>query len=81
MDKKDIITFKADKELAKLLKNIENRSEFIRNAVLSAFENACPMCHGSGVIGAHQKKHWNTFLKKHRQKSCSECHGAIYICK
>ena len=48
--KQEIITFKVDRELAELIKRIPNRSDFIRRAVLSALDNTCPLCQGSGII-------------------------------
>ena len=46
--KTDIITFKVDATLLEALRGIENRSEFIRSAILSALDNVCPLCRGTG---------------------------------
>lgn len=45
--KPDIITFKVDAALRNALRGVPNRSAFIRTAILSALENACPLCGGS----------------------------------
>lgn len=75
-----VLTFKVSKEIAGLLKGIENRSEFIRNAIFAAFESICPWCKGSGVLNPKQKEHWTQFSKKHKQKECGDCHGLTLSC-
>ena len=44
-----IVTFKADESLLEALRGIENRSEFIRTALLAALENICPVCKGRRI--------------------------------
>ncbi len=77
----EVITFKADKDLMKLLKGIRNRSEFIRTAVLEALDNACPFCRGTGVLTTHRKKHWKDLAGHHPVKECRECHEEVLVCK
>jgi len=76
----EVITFKADKDLMKLLKGIRNRSEFIRTAVLEALDNACPFCRGTGVLTTHRKKHWKDLAGHHPVKECRECHEEVLVC-
>ncbi len=76
----EVITFKADKDLMKLLKGIRNRSEFIRTAVLEALDNACPFCRGTGVLTTHRKKHWKDLAGHHPLKECRECHEEVLVC-
>jgi hypothetical protein len=76
----EVITFKADKDLMKLLKGIRNRSEFIRAAVLEAMGNACPFCRGTGILTPHQKKHWDDLNKHHGTKECKECKEDVLVC-
>lgn len=76
----EVITFKVDKDLVRLLKRIPNRSEFIRAAVLEALDNVCPFCRGSGVLTPHRKKHWNELSKHHATKECKECHEDVLVC-
>ena len=38
MSEQEVISFKADHDLVLLLKSVRNRSEFIRNAVLTALK-------------------------------------------
>jgi len=77
-NKQEIITFKVDEALADVIKKLPNRSEFIRNAVLAALENICPLCQGRGTITPGQLRHWEEFLKTHRVVQCPEC-DALYI--
>ena len=48
--KQEVITFKADESLLAALKGMPNRSEFIRNAILSSLDKICPMCKGTGSL-------------------------------
>lgn len=73
----EVITFKADMSLKKLLTGVSNRSEFIRNAVLAALDSACPFCKGTGVLNDHRKKHWNELVESHDLKECNECHEIV----
>lgn len=76
--KEEIITFKVDQTLATMLKAMPNRSDFIRNAILAALDNVCPLCMGTGIISPEQDKHWQSFLKNHSVEECVDCH-AIHI--
>ena len=78
--KQEIITFKVDEDLLMAIKGIPNRSEFIREAIISALGSVCPLCNGSGMLTANQKRHWNDFTADHFVKECSECHENILIC-
>ena len=79
--KSGIITFKADPALAGALRGLPNRSEFIRGAVLSALENACPLCRGTGVFTPEQKRHWETFARAHAVAECGDCHAVHLVCR
>jgi hypothetical protein len=79
--KPDIITFKVDAALGKLLKAIPNRSQFIRAALLNALENACPLCQGSGLLSPDQRKHWETFSQNHALRECDSCQEVHLVCE
>lgn len=79
--KKDVITFKVDPSLARAMKGIRNRSEFIRNAILAAMENACPLCSGTGILSADQRRHWEAFATNHSVEECGECHVLRIVCQ
>jgi hypothetical protein len=76
----EVLTFKADQSIVKLLKGVPNRSEFIRAAILEALDSVCPFCRGTGVLTPHRKKHWNDLNKHHHKKECKECHEEILVC-
>ena len=78
--KLEIITFKSDEALSEALKGIDNRSEFIRNAILAALENTCPLCKGTGVLSPKQKEHWEEFKRDHPVEECSDCHEYVFRC-
>jgi hypothetical protein len=78
--KESVITFKADASLLEALKNIPNRSEFIRSAILGALESYCPLCQGTGVLSPNQKTHWNAFAAHHPLRECEDCHEVHLIC-
>ncbi len=76
----EVITFKADPTLLKHMKGIQNRSEFIRAAILAALENVCPFCKGSGVLSPGAMEHWQEFSKKHTLKDCDDCNEIKFEC-
>ncbi len=79
--KETVITFKADAALLEALRTIPNRSEFIRNAILGALENYCPLCRGTGVLTPNQKAHWEEFSRTHPIRECAECHEVHLVCE
>ncbi|MBN1140350.1 MAG: CopG family transcriptional regulator [Deltaproteobacteria bacterium] len=79
--KPEMISFKADAALKEALAGIPNRSEFIRDAVLAALENACPLCHGTGILSPSQKEHMNQFLVNHSLEKCQDCQEMVFRCR
>ncbi len=79
--KQEIITFKVDEDLLKVIKNIPNRSEFIRAAIMAALGSICPLCNGSGTLTPNQKSHWDDFAVGHVVKSCGDCHERFLVCQ
>ncbi len=77
-EKTEVISFKADEELAAMLRNMPNRSDFIRNAVLEYMQNTCPLCSGTGLISISQREHWEKFIKTHTVEKCRDC-NELYI--
>jgi hypothetical protein len=78
--KQEIITFKVDQALWEAMKGVENRSEFIRSAILAALDSVCPLCKGSGILSADQRRHWEAFAKTHVLEECADCHAMHLIC-
>lgn len=78
--KQEVITFKADKALREAMKGMDNRSEFIRYAVLAALKGVCPLCRGTGMLTPDQKKHWDRFARSHAVRECDRCHALHLVC-
>jgi hypothetical protein len=78
--KEEIITFKVDEKLSQALEGIENRSAFIRGAILAALGSTCPVCMGTGILTASQQKHWGKFLAHHHVQRCRVCNELHITC-
>jgi hypothetical protein len=78
--KQEIVTFKVDRSLWKAMRGVENRSEFIRSAILTALDSVCPLCKGSGILTPDQHRHWKTFAKDHAFEECEDCHAVHLVC-
>lgn len=78
--KEEVITFKVDGELADALAGVGNRSAFIRNAILAALGNTCPVCNGSGILSVSQQQHWEDFTHHHHVEECEDCHETHLVC-
>ena len=79
--KTDLISFKVEHSLAELIDRLPNKSEFIRNALLEALANTCPLCQGTGVLTLEQSEHWKGFIEHHRVERCSECKAVYLSCE
>jgi hypothetical protein len=80
-EKQETITFKVDAAFLEAMKGIENRSGFIRSAVLAALDSVCPLCRGTGVLNPRQKEHWKAFSKDHTLTECGDCHEMHIVCE
>jgi hypothetical protein len=78
--KDEVITFKAEASLAEAIRNLPNRSAFIRAAILSALDHACPLCQGTGIMTPEQKRHWDAFSETHQIDHCRECDAVHLVC-
>jgi hypothetical protein len=78
--KQDIVTFKVDKSLWRAMQGVQNRSEFIRAAILAALDSVCPLCKGSGILTPDQRRHWDSFAKSHPLEECDDCHAVHLVC-
>lgn len=78
--KRDVITFKVDESLHQIIKDIPNRSEFIRSAIISALGSICPLCNGTGMLNPEQKRHWDEFTTNHSIETCEECQERVLVC-
>ncbi|MGC9323321.1 MAG: CopG family transcriptional regulator [Desulfomonilia bacterium] len=80
MKKHEIISFKVDENLFDAIKDLPNRSEFIRAAIVSAMGSTCPLCNGSGMLSPKQKEHWDEFSTMHSVETCDECNERYITC-
>jgi len=81
MKKKEaIITFKVNEDLREVISNIPNRSEFIRAAIMTALDNVCPLCNGTGILSPKQKDLPVEFAQNHAVRRCEDCHELIIEC-
>lgn len=78
--RQEIITFKADEELARAMEGVPNRSEFIRRAILAALDSTCPLCKGTGSLTIEQQRHWEIFARHHAVKKCADCSAFHLVC-
>jgi hypothetical protein len=78
--KREIVTFKVDHPLWNVLRDIPNRSEFIRRAIQAALGGVCPLCQGAGTLSADQKGHWDRFSESHSLRKCDDCHAIHLVC-
>ena len=78
--KGEVITFKVDQSLWEAMRGIANRSEFIRSAIFSVLENACPLCKGNGALTPDQRRHWDDFARNHSLEECEDCHAVHLVC-
>ena len=76
----EVITFKADTKLLDAMKVISNRSAFIRQAILAALDNTCPVCGGTGVLTPSQRSHWTEFTEHHHMEQCDSCSEMHLVC-
>ena len=78
--RKGVVSFKADEALLEALRGVRNRSEFIRDAILAALDNTCPLCSGSGTLTPNQMKHWNELARDHSVERCDHCSETRIVC-
>lgn len=76
----EVITLRVSKDLARAMQGVENRSQFIRDAILAALDSTCPLCQGAGVLSTHQRRHWEEFARWHSVKQCDDCHQMHLTC-
>ena len=78
--KQEVITFKVDEDLMEMLKDVPNRSEFIRRALINAFGSVCPLCNGTGMLTPNQYRHWKDFSAGHSVELCDHCNESFLVC-
>ncbi len=71
--KSEVVAFKVEAELAKILNELPNKSAFIRKAIVAQLNMACPLCHGTGVLPKGLVDHYAAQLPKLSMRSCDGC--------
>ena len=77
--KKNIVAFKVEDDLAEFLNNLPNKSDFIRKAILAQFGMTCPLCTGSGVVPRGVHDHYKPVLESHTKRPCEKCKTAVEV--
>jgi hypothetical protein len=77
--KKNIVAFKVEDDLAEFLNNLPNKSDFIRKAILAQFGMTCPLCVGSGVVAKGLHDHYKPILAAQTKRPCEKCKTAVEV--
>jgi hypothetical protein len=77
--KKKIVAFKVEEDLAEFLGKLKNKSDFIRKAILAQFSMACPLCIGSGVVPRGLHDHYKPVIQRENKHPCDRCESLLTI--
>lgn len=77
VQKKKIVAFKVEQDLADFLDKLKNKSEFIRKAILAQFSMACPLCAGSGVVPRGLHDHYKPVIHRENKHPCDRCKSMV----
>ena len=75
--KKQIVAFKVEDDLADFLDKLPNKSEFIRKAILAQFGMTCPLCTGTGVVDKGLHDHFKPVIVAHTSRPCEKCKADV----
>ena len=71
--KKQIVAFKVEEELADFLNKLPNKSAFIRKAIVAHLGMACPLCNGMGTVPRGIHDHFAPLLDRLNSRRCDGC--------
>ena len=71
--KTQIVAFKVEEDLADFLNKLQNKSAFIRKAIIAQLGMACPLCEGSGTVPRGLHEHYAPVLAKNNMRKCDKC--------
>jgi hypothetical protein len=73
LPKTKVVAFKVEEQLADFLNKLPNKSAFIRKAIASQLNMACPLCNGAGVVPRGVHDHYAPLLAKANHRNCDGC--------
>jgi hypothetical protein len=76
-----LVAFKVEEDLADLLNQLPNKSDFIRRAIAAQIGTACPLCLGKGTIPRSMQAFFTEIIESHRRLSCHGCGQVLDIPK
>jgi hypothetical protein len=71
--KTQIVAFKVEEDLANFLNKLQNKSAFIRKAIIAQLGMACPLCEGTGTVARGLHQHYTPILQKYNMRKCDKC--------
>jgi hypothetical protein len=77
--KNAVVAFKVEEELASILNDLPNKSEFIRKAIVSHLNMACPLCHGTGTLPKVMHDYYAAVLPQLSAKDCEGCGDTVRL--
>lgn len=74
-----VVAFKVEEELADFLNKLPNKSAFIRKAIATQMNIACPLCSGSGQVSRWLHDHYQAMLASWRGRNCDGCGSTMSL--
>jgi hypothetical protein len=73
------VSFKVEPELASMLNGLQNKSDFIRKAIMDQFAIACPLCAGRGFVLKAIRDHFAPLIEAYLARACAHCRVPIVV--
>ncbi len=77
--KTEVVAFKVEAELAKILESLPNKSAFIRRSIIAQLCMACPLCQGTGMVPKGLHDHYAEAIGKLNLKHCEGCGDEVKV--
>jgi hypothetical protein len=74
-----MVSFKVEAELAELLDQLPNKSEFIRKAIAAQLRLTCPLCNGKGAVSGWMHEKFAPLIHSMGLRSCVRCGDAQIV--
>jgi len=74
-----MVAFKVDAELAELLNQLPNKSEFSRKSITTLLQECCPLCKGRGIVPRGIHDHFAAVIAAQRSEPCASCGGQLTL--